>query len=113
MFLDKEHIGKIIQAERARLSLESIMRNSCNELQSMEEERISYVKNMLRVYGETLKESVPKVSQVRRKIIILFIFKICRNVFTVKGEYLDICHNLRDKRRRKLALGSKYEGGRT
>eukprot|EP00794_Sanderia_malayensis_P003496 gene3496-3995_t len=122
---DRDHIAKIIEAERARLSLDSVLTNSSTELQSQEEERISYIKNMLRAYGELVQDSVPKInetySQFHNGVDNINIKSDIEVLMNSKGSqklpgdqilatsFEADMNSSMDTKRRKLALEYKYE----
>ncbi|XP_065053145.1 nostrin-like [Rhopilema esculentum] len=122
---DKEHIRRVVETERARLALESSLASSCSALQTQEEDRISYLKNMLKAYVEFMSDCVPKVSECFGKLSAdtenMDSAADINELIKSKGcekqpgeQILFTCYEAdlscqMDEQRRKLALESKYE----
>jgi len=125
MKADKDHIRKVIETERSRLALESSMAYSSNTLQMQEEERIGYVKNMLKAFGEFMRDCVPKTIEcldnlndnIEKIDVDSDINELIRTRGSEKlpGEQIAFtCYeadasSIIDEKRRKLALEQKYK----
>ena len=65
---DQEYITKLIEAERARLSLDSQITTSTDTMQKLEEVKIENMKNLFATYTELLYASIPKIDDSVRSL---------------------------------------------
>lgn len=65
---DKDYINKLIDAERARLDLDSTIESATETLEQLEDERISYFKKTLSNYEAFLSGTIPKLDECYKVI---------------------------------------------
>lgn len=66
---DTEFYTVSVRAERARLEFESTMRKGAKQMELLEEERLSALKDLANVYLAHLQALAPRLQQVRRNLI--------------------------------------------
>ena len=75
---DTEFYTVTVRAERARLEYECAVRKAAKQMELLEEERLSALKDLANVYLAHLQALAPKLQQVRSRSTLASNFFVCR-----------------------------------